>query len=788
MKTKDLLLKTRKGIFPICLFIISLLFLPSCVTLKIDGVKELNTKTEFQKLPDGVKELWQLPLKDEEVDQVVPVNDTKALVKTIEFDHYFTGIIYFYKYSSLSLVNLSNGNIDWIFSTINLEQKRQIILAVSPVILFSTSSEATTSYFALSPDNGKLVWKVQVSGSSFHYLTPDKKSMIISYIENGHWIAEKISVMDGEIRWKNTLSEITDKNIISCDFIPGNDINMVLGENILSLNSDNGKIKWQNSLKRGIGSWFGSADWIWLYNTHKVVSIDCASGKTSKEFEITPKNILSATVYKDFLIVSVNDSINKMPGIICFDINSGNVKWTLPVESYLKSAIYPDGENLYFTSRNEFYKIGISAGDINARIMLPDTMEARTLTFDNIQKINENFVIARENNIILISGTDNTVKNKYSFGIMGGFTPTYLQNKINEINLILSGGDIRITKTALDLSANETFYNLAKQNQSYVYSKTASTLASNSNAGFNDKMSALNQRMVASQGSYQQGRLQADQQFMNAGAQFGASVGNAIGMLIAMKVGKAVSQDIDYMEEKLNTSIQYQTNCMYGNLCIRPCYDNGWKLAVVDVNKPGYALIPMIPDLFPMRYSVTNSIVYSVVEKGDKMYLLVKAYKPLSAGQEAYKLRYFNHYNGKLNEWLMPKPSIVCYEISQIETRNIAPLTNQIQVKPRPSDKELIDGVFFMNPDKAEQMIREGADVNAIDEFGHTALMHACERGDYKMFKVLIKNGANPKLEDPEGLNAFDYIYMPANKRAPMTVQQMAKMVKTLKKRSSRFK
>jgi ankyrin repeat protein len=136
----------------------------------------------------------------------------------------------------------------------------------------------------------------------------------------------------------------------------------------------------------------------------------------------------------------------------------------------------------------------------------------------------------------------------------------------------------------------------------------------------------------------------------------------------------------------------------------------------------------------------------------------------------------------------MPKPCIACYDISNVQTRDIAPWTNQIQGNPRQIDKDLIDGIFFKTRKQTEQIINAGADVNARDEFGHTALMHACQLIDDDKVKLILKKGANANLEDPEGLIAMDYIFIPANKHSSLTIQQFSRMCKKLRKSSSKFK
>ncbi|KAL5495278.1 hypothetical protein ACEPAI_741 [Sanghuangporus weigelae] len=49
-----------------------------------------------------------------------------------------------------------------------------------------------------------------------------------------------------------------------------------------------------------------------------------------------------------------------------------------------------------------------------------------------------------------------------------------------------------------------------------------------------------------------------------------------------------------------------------------------------------------------------------------------------------------------------------------------------------------------------------GIDVNAIDEYGFTALHLACDRGNVESVKVLLRKGADASLKDSDGLSALE--------------------------------
>jgi ankyrin repeat protein len=61
----------------------------------------------------------------------------------------------------------------------------------------------------------------------------------------------------------------------------------------------------------------------------------------------------------------------------------------------------------------------------------------------------------------------------------------------------------------------------------------------------------------------------------------------------------------------------------------------------------------------------------------------------------------------------------------------------------------------------------QGADVNAVDHDGMTALHHAAARGDNEMIQYLVSKGANVKAVDREGRTTVDMANGPVQRIQP---------------------
>ena len=72
--------------------------------------------------------------------------------------------------------------------------------------------------------------------------------------------------------------------------------------------------------------------------------------------------------------------------------------------------------------------------------------------------------------------------------------------------------------------------------------------------------------------------------------------------------------------------------------------------------------------------------------------------------------------------------------------------------------------MYNKNPDIILVLLKNGADIDAVDEGGMTPLMHAAERsndGDIHSnpdaLRVLIENGADVAIKDGDNYRALDY-------------------------------
>lgn len=134
----------------------------------------------------------------------------------------------------------------------------------------------------------------------------------------------------------------------------------------------------------------------------------------------------------------------------------------------------------------------------------------------------------------------------------------------------------------------------------------------------------------------------------------------------------------------------------------------------------------------------------------------------------------------------LASPSVLAFDVASVRfepcAEDTAPNTRPIDPARRALEDQLIAAAFNNDIQGVRRSLDGGADVNAVDAYGKTALMPAAEALEsYRkldIIKLLLKSGADPLIRDPSGLTALEHAVFLDPHAAPRVVDG----IKLLKK------
>lgn len=698
--------------------------------------------------------------------------------------------MYFYKYANWSLMNINDGTLKWKCPVDSLEQKQQNIIALQPYILLCASSDTSTTFTAIDPEKGNKRWKHTIKGSKISYRMGENDVIYVVYESKPTWNIECINQKDGMVAWSLPVEGI-DANTYVSYFLPGSTLTAVIGNNMVAVDQNIKNIRWRKNIPNGILSCFERDDKIWYYTKNKIVGLQLADGNISSETGAKTGRFEQLSLNDNDAVIFEYDTLKQNYLLYDLNLTDKKVVWEKKLENRLYSIFYYKNNDLLFTTKDRFYCLDLKTGEEKYTITLNPLIRTGSYAIDQLFITDNYLIVSAEKSIIRISVSEKKITDEIFTGDNGGFTPSFINNKMFEwLNMAGFYASLpkNVNKTQL---SNDVFYNMARQNQDWVNYKTKSTVAVNSNASHADKISAYNQRGLAAQNTYLMGQTQAYQNLANAYANVGAAVANAIMQLVIAKImnqiTSAINHNMDYMKKNINTFLGFQNSLYTGYYQIRPYYNDGWNMGVYDMRDFSFTCLPMTPEMVAYRYSAIKTYPMAFVEKGDKKFLITKTAKITSNTPGTYVLRIMENANTRAVDYLIPKPSVVCYDISVLQTGK-TPL-----IKPRNSNltddqKKLAEACNTYNYKEMKRLIKAGVDVNFTDEYGYTMLINVCKKTDLKMLKIMLKAGADPTIKDPEGMDAAYHILTPANKQAYIDIKELVKMYKLLDKYSKKKK
>ncbi len=213
------------------------------------------------------------------------------------------------------------------------------------------------------------------------------------------------------------------------------------------------------------------------------------------------------------------------------------------------------------------------------------------------------------------------------------------------------------------------------------------------------------------------------------------------------------------MEAEVNQTYQTHTNSLQGDFYIRPRYeqDRGWSLALVNFKTGKRADILLSPHNDPLSRSAPNLPAFSIDPSG---FRIVSKGLGLDPGRfETYQKLAFR------GIWKIPYPSVLAFDLASLrfgqDSKSRTSVPKPVIPEKKKLNDQLINAAFQSDIETVKKTLDAGADVNAVDEYGQTALMLAAESlrvYDKKdIISILLERGADISVKDPNGWTAVEH-------------------------------
>lgn len=713
---------------------------------------------------------WNSVVHAIEVDVLVPVGEDKVLVGTLSSPGFVSSLSV--TYLEFMLLDNKNGKIMWTYPRSSMGGLSQTVLTVDPVILVNVNYRNKNKYCVLNRQTGKLMWEREVKASANFLLIPSMDMIVISEASGSSLDVYGINIADGKDSWKQEIMKYNPSKNESLNLLTSGDALIVLGKEVLGLSLKGGSILWRAPYLGTYGDAVISSlqeDGLFLTDGKKTCLLNIKSGAVIWETQETEGSIkhVNAVGRSVFVIARITDGEASHDIVRALGRKSGTVIWSRPLEERILSPLFAGANGLYFSSRTRLYSLDLPTGRPRFLTVFPTSLVAENSLPDVLSEYDQKIIVARETGVIAFSADKGILL--FSEQVTGGrsFTHHYNMNRIVEVAQIAAGPKkAPLVLANMQIAQNTGYFRMAQEHQRAVYARTEQVITGRTTTS-SERMSAYRDRITATDRSISAKRMQMQSDKTQAGLELANAIAGSLG-----SIGAALSQQtfetlFTNMNMRLSKSILDHSNSLHyeAGLYVRPFYNDGLNLAMVDLKTGKRADILLSPAIEPLRLFSAQTIklpAFAVDQTGTK--LIVKGLGLQESQYETYEMITWGCGTSRRNvkNWTIPYPSILSYDISEIfsAAKQTGGTTPGKMISEE--EKTMITAAFNGDEAVVKKVLEQGANVNAIDEDGHTAFIHATLALKHDIMELLLKNGADGNIEDDDCWSAEHYLQFPS--------------------------
>jgi outer membrane protein assembly factor BamB len=717
------------------------------------------------------KPIWQKTLKAEETDFIKFISPDRILAGTLEFQPGIaisSGLGWGPQPGKVILLNAANGEEMWATSRAAFGYP-QSFLATDPVILLQGSRACG----ALNPTDGSQIWVRVANGSR---LMPSDDRIIMYSQKKSTVSLSMVNIKDGKEVWSTSMEGNPKVKDVDLDIRTVGQVVLLIRNEVVAIAANTGQMLWRKPFPGTAGpgaTTIALEDDLYFTDGLSITRTDPASGNPiwRQDFAGSAVRNLTTEANSAYVVLRQGNSDDSPDAVQALDRNSGKPLWKCPLAESTQSALTIQEGRIYLTTMSQLLGIDASNGSLVFKAAIPPDLQARRLLPDLLRITEDRIVVARETGVLAVQKRDGSLL--YGDSVEGAsFTSDYTIHKLNlaleSVTPLKKRSEFR-EQNLTSFSQVQSRATLDYQ-QSVFYSQLAMIRA--------QKTSPVSPTQNFIRGNPSNWTLHDSMmnQLMHSTADMSAAIQNVFSQLNAISaVETAVTKAFKaertrIMVAEVSQTFQSHAESLQKDFYIRPRYEvgRGWSLIIVNLSTGKRSEFLLSPDNDPLALSAPNLPAFAIDLSGSR--IVAKGLGLDPDRFETYEKRVFTpgktgmfwQYTQKMR---IPYPSLLSFDLTSLpfgpRSENGSSVPKAVDPEKTQLNAQLINAAFECDLETVEKTLKAGADVNAVDEYGQTALMLAVESlrvyAKENIIETLLQRRADPSMRDPNGWTAADH-------------------------------
>jgi hypothetical protein len=414
---------------------------------------------------------------------------------------------------------------------------------------------------------------------------------------------------------------------------------------------------------------------------------------------------------------------------------------------------------IYFTTDKRVVALSAKDGTVIFSAFFPKELQSDRLAPDTIRIAKDTMTVAREIGVAVFSAKTGEcsfferVKGAEAFG-----SDIAMIRSQEAISAQIKRGKDRATVNGTFIAGNaDAFRSLAVSNYRYA-SAQYSTIQRTGSSG-EVSLAAANKAAARTQQQVAESTAQT-LQTINAIQTATMGVINVTMEAFDEATGTVVKSINEDLERKMSNAASLQLLALNGKYYVRPYRTNNVGLAIINLEDRTRTDILIAPGsaLINERQFITQIPLTLDADKGT---LAVKVLLPGTLNWSYQTVRDQFGVIYSVND--VPRHSFARYDLASLTWKPVSnPIDQTAAVDTRtPQDLALLSAAAAGDVAGVKKALAAGASINAKDDQGRTALIHAARLPSMALYKVVVAAKPDPRIVDIEGLGAWDYVNYP---------------------------